>query len=103
MGYFKKIGLGSAVAGLALAAGMATSAQAVDLSYSYQFPDRGAVAATMKWWAGQVTERTGGEVNVEVFWRGALGGFRAAFSRVQSGEADISEIAATFTTAHPTA
>ena len=99
MGYFRNFGLGTAVSGFALAAVVATPAAAIDLSYAYHFPDKGAVSETMKWWAGQLDERTSGEVTVEIFWRQALTKFRATFSAVQSGEADIGELASTFSQA----
>lgn len=99
MGYFHKLGLGSAVAGLALAAGLTSSAQAIELSYAYHFPNRGAVPAAMEWWAEQLSERTGGEVTVEIFWRQALTRFNSTFGAVQAGEADIGELAATFSLA----
>jgi TRAP-type C4-dicarboxylate transport system substrate-binding protein len=99
MGLFHGIGLKSvasyAVGAIALA-GIAGSAQAVELTYSYWAPDRGSVPDTMKWWAGQLAERTGGDLTVNIGWGQSLSRFRDNFNAVSSGEVDVAELAASF-------
>lgn len=95
MGYFRNVALSAAVAGLAVT-GLATSAQALELTYSYWAPDRSSVPGNMKWWAEQLTERTGGEVTVNIGWGQSLSRFRDNFNAVSAGEVDMAELAATF-------
>ena len=86
------------VAGLSLAFFATSSAEAQQkLSFTYNFGDKGAVAEAMKWWAGELSKRTNGAVEVEIFWRNGLGiGFRNTLSAVQDGTADLGEVAAVF-------
>ncbi len=98
MGYFRNVALSAAVAGLTVT-GLATSAQALELTYSYWAPDRGSVPGDMKWWAEQLAERTGGEVTVNIGWGQSLSRFRDNFNAVSAGEVDMAELAASFSLA----
>jgi TRAP-type C4-dicarboxylate transport system substrate-binding protein len=85
-------------AGLSLAVFAGSGAEAQQkLSFTYNFGDKGAVADAMKWWTGELSKRTNGGVEVEIFWRNGLGvGFRNTLSAVQDGTADLGEVAAVF-------
>ncbi|WP_370231914.1 C4-dicarboxylate TRAP transporter substrate-binding protein [Cognatishimia sp.] len=55
-------------------------------------PNRGARAAATKWFAEQVTERSGGDLKVEIQWGGALFKANAAVQSIGDGVADLGTV-----------
>ena len=55
-------------------------------------PNRGARAAALQSFADEVAERSGGDVNIDIQWGGALFKAGAAFQSISNGVADIGTI-----------
>lgn len=59
-------------------------------------PNRGARAEALQYFVDQVTERTGGEVKIDVQWGGALFKANAAAKSIADGVADLGTIIAVY-------
>lgn len=70
-------------------------------SYHLRFadigPPRGTRAAAMEWWANEINTRSDGQVEIEMFWGGALASASAMVEAVGSGMADMGLVVAEYT------
>lgn len=71
-------------------------AQAKELTFAYFGANKGPVAESMNWWADEVAKRTNGDLTVKFFWRQSLVKFPDTLASVESGLADMGELAAAF-------
>lgn len=70
----------------------ATTAAATTLIYGEAGPNRGVRAEATKWFVDQVAERSGGEVNIDVNWGGALFSEKVAVPSIRDGVADLGTV-----------
>ncbi|HYM71328.1 MAG TPA: TRAP transporter substrate-binding protein, partial [bacterium] len=61
----------------------------VTLRYASLFPPQHSASRSAEWFAGQVAQRTGGKVKVQVFHNAALGGEEQVGEGVRSGTIDM--------------
>ncbi len=59
-------------------------------------PNRGARAAALQWFADKVGENSGGELNINVQWGGALFKANAAVQSISDGVADMGTVIAVY-------
>ena len=71
-------------------------AEAETLRYAEFGPNRGARAAALQWFAEEIDRRSGGELDVEFQWGGALLKPRAVLKGVGDGVADLGSIIAAY-------
>lgn len=90
---FMRFGQRTTMVGV-LAAGVLAAGQvyAEVLRFSDYGPNRGTRAASLEWFADQVRERSGGELDIEFHWGGSLLGMRATLEGLSSGVADMGTI-----------
>lgn len=82
---FKTAGLG-----LALAGGLAVSAQAeVTLNMNHQWPATTAGSKVDQWFADEIEARTNGEVKIKIFWSEGLAKSGEALELLQNGGLDM--------------
>lgn len=67
----------------------AQAAAADTLRMSSQWTETTAGAQVDKWWAQQIKERTGGAVDIKIFWEGALGKGKENLGLIQQGAIDL--------------
>lgn len=83
--------------------GGAPAAFAADPEYTIRFSEiasnRGPRAEALMWWEEAVEERSGGRIDVEISWGGALASHRDNVKAVGSGLADAGTVVAVFTPA----
>lgn len=81
----------AAVAAFALLASQANSQDYPELSLkiAHPLPESWPAVQWDKWWAEEVEKRSGGNVEVEIFWSGQLGGLLEIKSLVSSGSVDL--------------
>lgn len=79
-GTFTTIGLGSA------------EAQMRELRFAEFGPNRGTRAAALQWLDGQMRERSGGTLGLNITWGGALLGAKTAAQGLSDGVADMASI-----------
>lgn len=82
------------VAGAALIALVAGQAAAeeypeVTLRMAHPLPESWPAVQWDKWWAEEVTRRSGGKVKIDIFWSGQLGGLLEVKNLVSSGAVDL--------------
>ena len=85
---FKAIAVTGAMTGLL--AGFATSALAqeypsLSLRLAHPLPQTWPAAEWDAWWAEEVTRRSGGKIQIEVFWAGQIGSLTEIKSLVSNG------------------
>jgi TRAP-type C4-dicarboxylate transport system substrate-binding protein len=86
-----------AATALAAAASMALAPAAfaqddypeMSLRMAHPLPESWPGVEWDRWWAEQVEERSGGKIDIEVFWSGQLGGLLEIKNLVESGAVDI--------------
>ncbi|WP_436638735.1 TRAP transporter substrate-binding protein DctP [Microbaculum sp. FT89] len=61
----------------------------LDLRLAHPLPETWPGVEWDKWWAEQVTERSGGKIKIEIFWAGQIGGITEIKSLVSSGAIDL--------------
>ncbi|WP_085307541.1 C4-dicarboxylate TRAP transporter substrate-binding protein [Planktotalea arctica] len=59
-------------------------------------PNRGARAAALQWFADQVSERSSGDVKVDIQWGGALFKANASVQSISDGVADMGSVIAVY-------
>lgn len=59
-------------------------------------PNRGARADALQWFADQVAERSGGDLNIDIQWGGALFKSNAAVQSIRDGVADLGSVIAVY-------
>lgn len=86
-----KLSVAFAVSAGLLAAAPATAQDypELDLKLGHFLPATFSQANWDQWWADEVGKRSGGKINVEVFWAGALGGPSELLELVSSGAIDL--------------
>ncbi|OUR77799.1 hypothetical protein A9Q83_09785 [Alphaproteobacteria bacterium 46_93_T64] len=89
---FSTLAVGALLLGLG-----ATTAEALELRYSDLGPPRGPRADTLKWWAGELDKRTGGEITVKFFWSQSLVKGKETMKAVGSGLSDTGTILGIYT------
>lgn len=82
------------VAGVAAAA-TGAHAQTV-LLHGEAGPNRGARAAALQWYADQVSERSAGDLQIDIQWGGALFKANAALSGIKDGVSDMGSLIAVY-------
>ncbi len=78
-----------------LALGTPAGAQTT-LIYGEAGPNRGARAEATQWFADQVAERSGGDLNLDLQWGGALFKSEAAAQSIRDGVADLGTVIAVY-------
>lgn len=91
MNYFKTV---SMAATMALVGGVA-SAETV-LIHGEAGPNRGARANALQWFADQLTERSSGDIKVDIQWGGALFKANASVQSIANGVADMGSVIAVY-------
>lgn len=91
MTFLKKISLAAAVA----IAGSAVSAETT-LIHGEAGPNRGARAVALQWFADQLTERSKGDIKVDIQWGGALFKSKASVQSIGDGVADMGSVIAVY-------
>ncbi|MBW3098316.1 TRAP transporter substrate-binding protein [Pseudohoeflea coraliihabitans] len=86
---FLNNGLKATGLGLALATGLAFSAQAVTLNMNHQWPATTVGSKVDQWFADEVEKRTDGEVKIKIFWSEGLAKAGEALELLQSGGLDM--------------
>ncbi|MEP1441829.1 MAG: C4-dicarboxylate TRAP transporter substrate-binding protein [Hyphomicrobiales bacterium] len=81
----------AAIAAVAALAGGSVAAETV-LIHGEAGPNRGARAKAIQWFADQVSERSAGDVRIDVQWGGALFKANAALQSIHDGVADMGTI-----------
>jgi TRAP-type C4-dicarboxylate transport system substrate-binding protein len=61
----------------------------VSLRMAHPLPESWPAVQWDKWWAEEVTRRSGGNVQIEIFWSGQLGGLLEVKNLVSSGAVDL--------------
>lgn len=89
---FKAIAMTGAMTGLL--AGFAGGAMAQDypslsLRLAHPLPETWPAAEWDAWWAEEVTRRSGGKIQIELFWAGQIGGLTEIKSLVSTGAVDM--------------
>ena len=85
-------GLGAAAilaAGLAATPVDADEYPSISLRMAHPLPQSWPGVEWDQWWAEQVEERSGGNIDIEIFWSGQLGGLLEIKNLVSSGAVDI--------------
>lgn len=91
MTFLKKLSMAAAMAVI----GGAVSAETV-LIHGEAGPNRGARAAALQWFADQLTERSGGDIKVDIQWGGALFKAKASVQSIGDGVADMGSVIAVY-------
>ncbi|TMM51261.1 C4-dicarboxylate TRAP transporter substrate-binding protein [Sulfitobacter sabulilitoris] len=91
MTLFKQISLALAVA----MSGTVAAAETV-LIHGEAGPNRGARADALQWFADQLTERSDGDIKVDIQWGGALFKANAAVQSIGDGVADMGSVIAVY-------
>ena len=91
MTFLKKLSMAAAMAVI----GGAASAETV-LIHGEAGPNRGARAAALQWFADQLTERSGGDIKVDIQWGGALFKAKASVQSIGDGVADMGSVIAVY-------
>lgn len=88
---FKTLTRAAGAAALALFAHQATAEDYPDvtLRMAHPLPESWPAVQWDKWWAEEVTRRSGGKVNIEIFWSGQIGGLLEIKNLVSSGAVDL--------------
>ncbi|SFD55177.1 TRAP-type C4-dicarboxylate transport system, substrate-binding protein [Sulfitobacter brevis] len=81
-------------AALAVAGGAATAE--TTLIHGEAGPNRGARADALQWFADQLTERSAGDIKVDIQWGGALFKANAAMQSIADGVADMGSVIAVY-------
>ncbi len=86
--------LGGLKAGIVLLAGIAIAGGAIGktLRFADFGPNRGDRAAALMWFADEVKKRSGGSLEIEFHWGGALFSTKASLKGVADGVADMGSI-----------
>ncbi|UWR21954.1 C4-dicarboxylate TRAP transporter substrate-binding protein [Sulfitobacter sp. S190] len=83
-----------------LAAAMTLAAAAAQaettLIHGEAGPNRGARAAALQWFADEVSERSGGDIKIDIQWGGALFKAKAAMQSIADGVADMGSVIAVY-------
>ena len=72
-------------------------ARATTLRFSDYGPNRGARADALQWYADQIKQRSGGDLQIQFFWGGSLLGGKDTLKGVGDGVADIGTVIGFFT------
>jgi TRAP-type C4-dicarboxylate transport system substrate-binding protein len=88
---FKSIALAVSFAAVALTATQSAAQEypEVTLRMAHPLPETWPAVQWDKWWAEEVTARSGGKVKIELFWSGQLGGLLEVKNLVSSGAVDL--------------
>ncbi|AXI48032.1 C4-dicarboxylate ABC transporter substrate-binding protein [Sulfitobacter sp. SK012] len=85
---------------LSLAAALSTAAYGAaaetTLIHGEAGPNRGARADALQWFADQLTERSAGDIKVDIQWGGALFKAKAAVQSIADGVADMGSVIAVY-------
>lgn len=85
--------IATAALGAALSFGaIAASAEdypSMNLRMAHPLPEVWPGVEWDKWWAEEVSERSGGKINIEIFWAGQLGNLLEIKGLVESGAVDV--------------
>lgn len=84
----------SMAAAMAVAGGIASAE--TTLIHGEAGPNRGARADALQWFADQLTERSGGDIKVDIQWGGALFKSQAAVQSIADGVADMGSVIAVY-------
>ncbi|MEN8842338.1 MULTISPECIES: C4-dicarboxylate TRAP transporter substrate-binding protein [Rhodobacterales] len=84
----------SMVAAMTVAGGIASAE--TTLIHGEAGPNRGARADALQWFADQLTERSGGDIKVDIQWGGALFKSQAAVQSIADGVADMGSVIAVY-------
>lgn len=84
----------SMAAVVAVAGGVATAE--TTLIHGEAGPNRGARAVALQWFADQLTERSAGDMKVDIQWGGALFKSNAALQSIADGVADMGSVIAVY-------
>ena len=78
-------------ASLALAGSVAHAQDYPEMSLrlAHPLPETWPGVEWDKWWAEQVSERSGGKIDIEIFWAGQIGGITEIKSLVSSGAVNL--------------
>ena len=77
--------------------GLGATAQAeVTLTHGEAGPNRGARAKALQWFADQVTERSAGDIKIDIQWGGALFKANAAATSIADGVSDLGTVIAVY-------
>jgi len=91
MTFLKRISLAAAIA----VAGSAAAAE-ITLIHGEAGPNRGARADALQWFADQLTERSAGDIKMDIQWGGALFKSGAAVQSIADGVADMGSVIAVY-------
>ncbi|MCE8005650.1 TRAP transporter substrate-binding protein DctP [Aestuariivita sp.] len=88
---FTTIVRAAGAAAIALAAYQATAEEypEVSLRMAHPLPETWPAVQWDKWWAEEVERRSGGKIQIEMFWSGQLGGLLEIKNLVSSGAVDL--------------
>ncbi len=75
--------------GLAAIPAQAEDYPSLSLRMAHPLPQSWPGVEWDQWWAEQVEERSGGKIDIEIFWSGQLGGLLEIKNLVSSGAVDI--------------
>ena len=79
----------AASAGFSAVPALANDYPAMSLRMAHPLPQSWPGVEWDLWWAEQVEERSGGKIDIEIFWSGQLGGLLEIKNLVSSGAVDI--------------
>lgn len=91
MNFLKKTALAAAMSVLATASFAETT-----LIHGEAGPNRGARADALQWFADQVSERSSGDLKIDIQWGGALFKANAAMQSIGDGVADMGSVIAVY-------
>ena len=88
---FKSFAFAASFAAIAFTAtsSIAEEYPEVTLRMAHPLPESWPAVQWDKWWAEEVTRRSGGKVKIEIFWSGQLGGLLEVKNLVSSGAVDL--------------
>jgi TRAP-type C4-dicarboxylate transport system substrate-binding protein len=84
--------IAACVAAIAMSSAVAGSACAKTLRFAEFGPNRGDRAAAVQWLADEIKKRSGGALDIEIHWGGALLSTKAILKGVSDGVADMGSI-----------
>lgn len=92
----KKLSRSMVVGSALAAAGIAPVLAETTLRYAEASPNRGARADALQYFADQVNEKSGGDMQLDIHWGGALLKYSAILGGVSSGTADMGTVLAAY-------
>lgn len=88
---FKSIALAVSVAAIAVTATETIAQEYPDITLrmAHPLPETWPAVQWDKWWAEEVTRRSGGKIKIDLFWSGQLGGMLEIKNLISSGAVDL--------------